>query len=131
MRVSCDPDYSLEVVPFEGLTRGDTYEFPFRGEETTDEEITDDTVWTGRDLSAGTFATTLRVGSVDGEVWTDATATIISTDAATGYYTLRLEDTATAVPGYQYWFDVEYTDGDDIETLVIGYITFEPDVTHA
>lgn len=130
MEVSCDPDYSLEVVPFEGLTRGDTYEFPFRSEETSDTEITDDTVWTGRDLSAGTFAVTVRIGSTEGELWADAIATIDDTDAATGHYTLRLEDTSSAVQGYQYWFDVEYTDGDDIETLVIGYFTFDPDVTH-
>lgn len=129
--VSCDPDYSLETLAFEGLTRGDTYEFPFVSEETTDTEITDSTVWTPRDLSAGTFATTVRVGSEDGDEWSSATATIDDSGAASGAYTLILTGTTDAVPGYQYFFDVEYTEGSSIETLVKGYFTFDPDVTHA
>lgn len=129
--MSCDPDYSLEVQPFEGLTRGDTYELPFVSEETTDAEITNATVWTPRDLSAGTFAVTARVGSEDGDEWVDATLAIDDSNANVGAYILLLSDTTGAVPGYQYFFDIEYTEGSSIETLVKGYFTFDPDVTHA
>jgi hypothetical protein len=129
--VSCDPKYSLDPVPFEGLTRGDTYELPFRSEETVDTEITDDTVWTPRDLSAGTFAVMARIGSEEGAEWTDATLVIDATGAGDGDYTLVLSDTGDAVPGYQYWFDIEYTEGTNIETLVKGYFTFDADVTRA
>lgn len=129
--VSCDPSYELPTVPFEGLTRGDTYEFPFLSEETTDDEITDATVWTPRDLSGGTFVATVRVGSEDGDEWSGATVAIDDTDAGVGGYTLSLTGTTSAVPGYQYFFDIEYTEGSSIETLVKGYFTFEADVTHA
>lgn len=129
--MSCDPYYGLELQPFEGLTRGDTYELPFVSEETTDDEITDATVWTARDLSGGTFAATVRIGSEDGDVWADASLTIDDTDAATGRYTAILTSTSSAVVGYQYFFDIEYTEGTSIETLVKGYFTFDADVTHA
>jgi hypothetical protein len=129
--VSCDPYYGLDPVPFEGLTRGDTYAFPFLSEETTDDEITEATVWTPRDLSGGTFAVTVRVGSEDGDEWADASITVDDTGAASGAYTVELSDTTSAVPGYQYFFDVEYTEGTSIETLVKGYFTFEADVTRA
>lgn len=129
--MSCEDDYSVSRFPFENLTRGDTYEFPFLAEETTDEEITDATVWTARDLSGGTFSCKVRIASEDGEEWTDATVSIDDTDAATGSYSLLLSDTGTAVPGYQYLFDIEYVEGTSIETLVAGYFTFEADVTHA
>lgn len=128
--MSCDDDYSVARFPFEGLVRGDTYIFPFVAEETTDAEITDATVWTPRDLSGGTFSCQVRVGSEDGSVWTDATVSIDSTDAAVGGYALLLSDTTTAVPGYQYLFDIELTVGTSIETLVSGYFVFEADVTH-
>ena len=131
MRVSCDPYYGLDVLAFEGLTRGDTYEFPFLSEETTDSVITDATVWTPRDLSGGVFAATVRMGSEDGDEWSTASIAVDDSGAATGNYVVSLTGTSGAVPGYQYFFDVEHTEGGSVETLVKGYITFEADVTHA
>ena len=128
--MSCDDDYSVAREPFPGLVRGDTYDFPFLSEETTDTVITDDTVWTPRNLSAGTFACMVRVGSEEGDEWTEATVVIDDSDAADGSYVLRLSTTGTAVPGFQYLFDIQYTEGSSIETLIAGYFEFEADVTH-
>lgn len=127
--MSCDDDYGVAREEFRGLTRGDTYDLPFLSEETEDEVITDATVWTARDLSGGTFECQVRVGSPDGEQWA-GTATVLSSNAAIGLYTLRLSNTGAVVPGYEYVFDIEYTEGSTIETLVAGVLEFEADVTH-